>query len=303
MYDCIIIGSGPAGLSAGIYSARAGFSTLILDASPLSGGQILNTFQVDNYPGLPGISGMDLGKQLRNHAESLGVGFTTARVKSIEDCGSFKKLITKNTVFETKSVIIATGARTRALGVENEDKLLGAGVSYCATCDGAFYRDQNVAVVGGGNTALEDAIYLSRGCKKVYIIHRRQEFRGDAVLVEQVKATPNIQILTDSVIEAINGRNQVESLTVKNTVSGEFSKLEVSGLFIAVGMTPNTSDIEGLPSTDEFGYIIAGEDGITNIPGVFAAGDVRTKVLRQVITATSDGANAVSSVQKYISGI
>lgn len=300
MYDVIIIGNGPAGLTAGIYAKRAGYSCLIIDASPIGGGAILNTYEVDNYPGVPGVTGMELGEKFKAHADKLGVEFATATVKSIETDGAVKKVNTRKETFECKSIIISTGASNRKLGVPGEDDFLGAGVSYCATCDGAFYKEATVAVVGGGDVALEDALYLARGCEKVYLIHRRDEFRGAKILQDEVKATANIECIMDTVVDSIEGADSVEKLLLSNKKTGEQVQVEVSGVFIAVGVEPNTNKIVGMPELDAAGYIIANEDCVTSIPGVFAAGDVRTKGLRQVITACADGANAVTSIEKYI---
>ena len=297
-YDVIIIGAGPAGLAAGIYGVRAGLTTLVLDSSPLSGGQILNTYEIDNYPALPNISGIELAQAMREHAEGLGVEFAKGRVSSIKDVGELKEVVAKKTVYYAKAVVIATGASAKKLGCPGEDELSGLGVSYCATCDGAFFTDKTVAVVGGGNVALEDALFLARSCEKVFLIHRRDKFRGDVILQKAVKDTPNIEIVFDSVLDSIEGKNCVKSLNLKNVVSGELTQLDVDGVFIAIGTTPNTARIEGLPEMDGAGYIKAGEDCITSIPGIYAAGDVRTKLLRQVVTATSDGANAISSILK-----
>ncbi len=299
-YDIVVIGAGPAGLAAGIYGKRAGLNVLILDASPLSGGQILSTYEIDNYPGLPGLSGPELSEKMRAHCDKLSVEFATGRVKSIIDHGDYKELVTRKATYEAKSVIIATGASNKRLGCPGEDQLSGMGVSYCATCDGAFFKEKTVAVVGGGDVALEDALYLARGCAKVYLIHRRDAFRGAAVLQDQVKATANIEIIYDTVVDSINGTACVESLTLRNKNNENITNIAVDGVFIAVGTEPNTAGIEGLPDTNEAGYIIAGEDGITSIAGIYAAGDVRTKQLRQVITATADGANAVTSADRYL---
>ncbi len=300
IYDVIVIGAGPAGLTAGIYAKRGGLSVLVLDTSPLSGGQILSTYEIDNYPGIPGVSGSQLGQLMRDHCDKLGVEFATGRVKTIEDRGSYKELITRKASFQAKTVIITTGATSSRLGCPGEEELSGMGVSYCATCDGAFFKDKTVAVVGGGDVALEDALYLARGCSKVYLIHRRQEFRGAAILQEQVKAADNIEIIYDTVVEEISGSGQVESLSVNNVKTLAKTELKVDGIFIAVGTSPNTGNMEGLPARDDRGYIIAAEDCVTSIPGVFAAGDVRTKQLRQVVTAVADGANAVTSAQRFL---
>lgn len=300
MYDVIIIGSGPAGLSAAIYAKRAALDTLVIEKSPLSGGQILNTYEVDNYPGLPKISGMELGQKMREHANQQQVSFVTESVKEIISEDDVKKVVTNKNTYETKTVILAMGASHRALGVPGEEELCGMGVSYCATCDGAFFKNRIVAVVGGGDVALEDALFLARGCKQVYLIHRRDEFRGAKILQEQVRNTENITLCMDSVVEKIEGEDSVEKILTINKKTQEKKELEVQGVFIAVGILPNTDEIQGLPTRDEAGYIVAGEEGVTNLPGVFVAGDCRTKQLRQVITATADGANAVTSVEKYL---
>lgn len=300
IYDVIIIGAGPAGLTAGIYGKRAGLSTLILDTSSISGGQILNTYEIDNYPGFPGASGEGLAEAMKNHCEKLGVEFARGKVSSIIDKGDTKELVTKKATFTAKSVIIATGASNKKLGCPGEEELSGVGVSYCATCDGAFFKEKEVAVVGGGDVALEDALYLSRFCTKVHLIHRRDEFRGAMVLQNHVKAVDNIDIIYDTVVESINGEDSVNSLHIKNVKTGEERDLAVEGVFIAVGTEPNAAKIEGLPELDSRGYIIAGENCETSKAGIYAAGDVRTKQLRQVITATADGANAIFSIQKQL---
>lgn len=301
MKDLIIIGAGPAGLAAGIYGKRAGFDTLIIDESPIGGGQVVTTYEVDNYPGLPLINGMELGDKMKQHAIAAGVEFACASVDSIEkkDDGNYE-IATDSDKYEARALIVATGAVHNHMGVEGEEELAGMGVSYCATCDGAFFRGRVTAVVGGGDVALEDALFLARTCSKVYLIHRRDEFRGAKVLADAVKASANIEIIYDTVVEKINGEDMVESIDIKNVKSGESASLEVNGVFIAIGTHPVTSLCEGLVDMDEKGYIIAGEDGITSAKGIFVAGDARTKKLRQIITAASDGANAVNSVSEYL---
>ena len=300
MYDVIIIGSGPAGLAAAIYAKRAALNTLVIEKNPLSGGQILNTYEVDNYPGLPKISGMELGQKMRAHADEQQVEFVTADVTELEHTGGNHTVRTTQGDYETKTVILAMGASHRRLGVPGEDELCGMGVSYCATCDGAFFRNRSVAVVGGGDVALEDALFLARGCKEVFLIHRRDEFRGAKILQQQVMETENITLCMDATVSEIQGEDMVEHLLIYSKKKDAQEVLDVNGVFIAVGIAPNTLDIKGLPKTDEAGYIVAGEDGVTDIPGVFVAGDCRTKQLRQVITATADGANAVTSLERYL---
>ncbi len=302
LYDVIIIGNGPAGLTAAIYGMRAGLKTLVLSDNPMSGGQIATTYEVDNYPGLPKIGGMELGDKFEEHAKALGAEFRQASVSSIEDHGDTKVVVTDKENLETKTVVISIGADHRKLGVPGEKELTGMGVSYCATCDGAFFRNRVVAVVGGGDVALEDAIFLSRFASKVYLIHRRDAFRGAMVLQEQVKANDKIEIIYDTVVDEVVGKDAVECLRLSNKKTGEQSELPVNGVFMAVGTKPNVVGIQGLPEQDEKGYLVAGEDCATSIPGIYAAGDVRTKQLRQVITAAADGANAITSIEKYLNG-
>ncbi len=303
MYDIIIIGTGPAGLAAAIYGERARLSLLVIEKQPMSGGQIINTTDVDNYPGLQGVGGFELASKLRSHADAMGAEIITAEVKEVELLGDVKRVVTEDAVYEGKTVIIATGATHRKLGVAGEEELLGAGVSYCATCDGAFFRGKEVAVIGGGDVALEDALFLSRISSKVYLIHRRDEFRGAKSLQEKVFAAENIEIIWNTVAEEVVGEGKVEALALKNRVSGETYRLSVQGVFVAVGIQPNTELFRGMTELDKSGYICAGEEGNTSIPGVFAAGDVRTKQLRQVITAAADGANAVTSVEHYLNSL
>ncbi len=307
-YDIIIIGNGPAGLTAAIYAARAGYQALVISDNPSGGGQIATTYEVANYPGLNGISGMELGEKFREHAKELGAEELLDRVSAIEEAKgaeseeagfSLLAVITAKERLLTKSVIIATGADHRKLKVPGEDRFSGAGVSYCATCDGGFFRKKTVAVVGGGDVALEDAIYLSRFAEKVYIIHRRDEFRGVKALQNELLSNEKIEPIYDTVVNEIEGEASVKSLKLLNVKTKEESDLPVNGVFIAVGIKPNLEEIKGLPELDEAGYIKADESCVTSIPGIFAAGDVRTKALRQVITAAADGANAVTSIGRY----
>ena len=297
-YDLIIIGNGPAGLSAAIYGRRAGMKVLVIDKNPMSGGQILDTNEVDNYPGLPGLSGMELAGKFREHAEKLMAEFARDTVKEISDRDGHKIVTCEKEVYSASNVIIATGASHRKLGIPGEEELRGAGVSYCATCDGAFFRNRKTAVVGGGDVALEDAIYLSGICDKVYLVHRRNEFRGARILQDEIESKDNIEVIYDTVVNEIKGKDFVEEINISNKKTGETSSITVDGVFMAVGILPNTTGITGLPETDESGYIKAGEDCVTSIAGIYAAGDVRTKNLRQIITAAADGANAVTSIQK-----
>lgn len=300
-FDLIIIGNGAAGLSASIYGRRAGLKVLILSNNPMGGGQILTTYEVDNYMGLPGLSGTEISEKFTNHAKSLGSVFKIEAVKAIYEKEKKHIVKTRRNEYVTKAVFVATGASHRPLGVEGEKDFIGMGVSYCATCDGAFYKDKVVAVVGGGNSALEDAIYLSDIVKKVYLIHRRDEFRADDIIVKKVLNNEKIEILYDTLLNKIEGEQFVKNIVIFNKKTEEYKNLKVDGVFIAVGILPNTDKIEGLPKLDENGYILAGEDTKTSIPWIFAGGDVRKKELRQIITAASDGANAVNSIKKYIS--
>ena len=323
IYDMVIIGSGPAGLAAAIYGVRARLSLVVIEQEMLSGGQIVNTTEVDNYPGLPGISGFDIGDKFREHAEKLGASIVNDAVTGLRKLteeeaaavlegqeGSAAYPLYRVECFEenydAKTVVIASGAKHSILGVPGEETLTGMGVSYCATCDGAFYKGKVTAVVGGGDVALEDAIFLSRMCEKVYIIHRRDEFRGAKVLQEKLLSIPNIIPVYDSVITRVGDHSgaemKVEEVTVRNVKTGEEKPLDIDGLFIAVGIVPN-SDLFSLVERDPKGYIKAGEDCETSIPGIFAAGDVRTKQLRQVLTAASDGANAVTSAERYLNSL
>lgn len=302
MYDLIIIGSGPAGLSAAVYGKRAGLNLLVLEKNPMSGGQVLNTYEVDNYLGMPGINGFDMGVQFRQHADKLGVEFREAEVTAIEEQNGVKVVRTDTEELETKTVILATGAVHAHLGVPGEEELSGMGVSYCATCDGAFFKGRTVAVVGGGDVALEDAIYLSRTCEKVYLIHRRDELRGAFVLQEELKALPNVEILYSHVVEEIQGEDAVEKIQLRNLKNDQVSLLPVAGLFIAVGIRPGTELVKELTACDEGGYVLAGEDCATQMPGLYAAGDVRKKPIRQIVTAVSDGANAAIAASTYCRG-
>lgn len=303
MYDIIIIGSGPAGLAAAIYGQRARLSTLMIEKQPMSGGQIVNTPDVDNYPGLPGVGGFELGSKFRAHADAMGIETVTAEVTSVDLSGEKKLVVTDEKTYEGRTVVIATGATHRKLGVPGEERLTGAGVSYCATCDGAFFRGKEVAVIGGGDVALEDALFLARISSRVYLIHRRDAFRGAKSLQEKVFATENITVIWNTVVEEVKGENRVETLALRNTVTKEADSLPVSGVFVAVGIQPNTELFDGQVELDKGGYVCAKEEGVTSVPGVFAAGDVRTKMLRQVVTAASDGANVVFSAEHYLNSL
>ena len=333
-YDLVIVGSGPAGLAAAIYAQRARLNTLVIEKEMMSGGQVLSTYEVDNYPGLPGINGFDLGMKLRQHADQLEAVFCEDEVEGIElvkaeeqqgeeqlqaaelreisdsmmsksaaeKTGNFavmKRIIGKKDTYYAKTVIIASGAMHSKLGVPGEEEFGGMGVSYCATCDGAFFRKKVTAVVGGGDVAIEDAIFLARMCERVYLIHRRDQLRGARSLQEKLFALDNVTVLWDTVVEEIRGDGTVNSLAVKNVKTQEQSELSVDGVFVAVGITPNSQPFSQLLTLDH-GYIAADETCETGVPGVFAAGDVRKKQLRQIVTAVADGANAVTSAERYL---
>ena len=298
-YDVLIIGSGPAGLGAAIYAVRAGLRTAVIDRSPVSGGQVLTTYEVDNYLGFPGLSGSELSDKFRMHADNLGVSFITADVQGVENAASEKIVHTAEGDFVANAVILATGASHSKLGVPGEEKLSGMGVSYCATCDGAFFRNRTVAVVGGGDVAVEDAVFLAGMCKKVYLIHRRDKLRAADSLQKKLLSLENVEVIWNSEVKEIAGEDIVEGVSVYNNVSKTQSSLAVNGVFIAVGIVPNTKMFQGMVEMDEKGYILADETCVTSQKGIFAAGDIRKKTMRQIITAVADGANAVYSVQNY----
>ena len=333
-YDLVIIGSGPAGLAAAIYAQRARLNTLVIEKEMMSGGQVLSTYELDNYPGFPGINGFDLGMKLRQHADQLEAVFCEDEVEGIElvkteeqqgeeqlqaaelreisdsmmsksaaektgNSAVMKRIIGKKDTYYAKTVIIASGAMHSKLGVPGEEEFGGMGVSYCATCDGAFFRKKVTAVVGGGDVAIEDAIFLARMCEQVYLIHRRDQLRGARSLQEKLFALDNVTVLWDTVVEEIRGDGKVNSLAVKNVKTQEQSELSVDGVFVAVGITPNSQPFSQLLTLDH-GYIAADETCETGVPGVFAAGDVRKKQLRQIVTAVADGANAVTSAERYL---
>lgn len=301
MYDLIIIGSGPAGLSAAVYGVRAGLTLLVLEEKPMSGGQILNTYEVDNYLGMPGINGFDMGMKFKEHADGMGVPFKTAKVTAVVDRGESKAVETaEGTTYEAKAVILATGAEHATLNAPGEEQYGGRGVSYCATCDGAFFKGRDVVVVGGGDVAVEDAVYLARMCRKVWLVHRRDSLRAAKSLQQKLLACDNAEILWNRTLAGIAGTDLVEKVTLRSVTDGTQEELPVEGVFIAVGMHPNTEAFRGTVPCDEKGYVIAGEDCVTKVPGIFAAGDIRTKQVRQIITAAADGACAVASAERYL---
>ena len=296
MLDAIIIGSGPAGLAAAIYGKRANLNIAVVEKEYEGTGQIAESSCVDNYLGLPGINGYDLGEQFRNHAVDFGVDFIEHEVVAIEkQPGGWKLAFEDGSSKEARTVIYAAGAQPRKADVPGEGCYIGKGVSYCAICDGAFYKGKTVAVLGGGDTAVDEALYLSDLCEKVYLIHRRTEFRGAAQRVEQARKKANIEfVLGETVKEFVGG----EKLTAVRLNSG--TRIELNGVFVAYGSKPQTELLRGIVALADSGYVVANEDGRTSQEGFFVAGDVRTKTLRQVVTAVSDGANAITSVAEYI---
>lgn len=312
LYDIVIVGAGTAGLSAAIYGVRAGKRVLVLEEKNY-GGQIVNTPEVENYPGIAKISGFEFATNLYNQAIGLGVEVKLERAEKIEnvetattssmkdlpremalttEVGELKKVVTDTNAYLCNSVILATGAKNRPLGVDGEKQLIGAGVSYCATCDGMFYRGRDVAVVGGGNTALEDANFLSNYCNKVYVIHRRDEFRGEEKLVDRIREKDNVEFIFNSKVSALKGEGQLEGVILENTLDKSTRDLSLDGLFVAIGQMPDNERYAELVELDNLGYIVAGEDCKTSTPGIFAAGDCRTKTVRQLTTAAADGAVA-----------
>lgn len=302
MYDIIIIGAGTAGLTAAIYGQRAGRHVLLLEEG-IYGGQIVNTPEIENYPGIQKISGFQFAMNLYEQAMALGARLETGRVLDIQEQDACKTVRTEDAVYDCGAVIIATGAKNRKLGLEKEEALTGRGISYCAACDGAFYRDKTVAVVGGGNTALGDADFLANACKQVYLIHRREEFRGDASVVERLKNRKNITFILNSVVTELIAGERLEQIQIENIRSQEIQNLSIDGLFVAIGQIPENHAFANLVELDSQGYVKAGEDCRTKVPGVFAAGDCRTKAVRQLTTAASDGAVAALGACEYLSYI
>ena len=298
MYDIAIIGAGPAGMTAAIYARRANKTVLLIEAKTY-GGQIVNALDIENYPTAEHISGFDFATKMYEQVKKMGaeVVFTTA--KKINDLGVAKEIVTDNGTYTAKTVIIATGLENRPLGL-GEEKMIGRGISYCATCDGAFYKGKTVAVVGGGNTALSDVLVLADLAEKVYLIHRRTEFRGEAKLVEQVKNRANVELVLDSEVEKLEGEKRLEAVEVKNK-NGEVRRILVDGLFVAVGQMPKNENFADVIEVDEAGYILADESCETNVAGIFVAGDNRKKEVRQLVTATSDGAVAALKAVQYLS--
>lgn len=299
--DVIIIGGGPAGLTAGLYASRARLKTLLVEKG-FAGGQVMTADWIENYPGFEeGISGVELSRRFERHAVKFGLEILQSAVAGVTLNGNIKHVTLEDGKhFETKAVIFATGASPRLLNIEGENELKGKGVSYCATCDGAFFKGEKLAVIGGGDSALEEAAFLTKFAEKVYIVHRRDEFRAVEIVQERALANPKIEIVLDTVAERIEGENSVKALHIKNVKTGEKSVLDVSGVFIYVGYTPNSSLLKDLVALDENGYIIADDRMFTSVPGIYGAGDIRARSLKQICTAVGDGATAAMSAEKYI---
>ena len=300
IYDVAIIGAGPAGLSAGLYAARAKLSTVIVEKM-FPGGQAAITYRIENYPGFAeGVGGADLADAIKTQAESFGAEFLNGDVEKIEKKDDKFIIYMKGESLEAKSVILATGAQPRKVGVKGEKEFTGKGVSYCATCDGAFYSNKPIVIVGGGDTAIEEALYLTRFAGSIYVIHRRDELRATKILQERAFNNDKIKFIWDSVLHEIEGKDTVEEVVVKNVKTGKLSSVSVDGVFIAIGYTPNTDFVKDLVQLDEQGYIVTDEHMKTQVPGLFAAGDIRKKSLRQVVTAVADGAIAAVEAGKFI---
>lgn len=300
IYDVVIIGGGPGGYTAALYATRAGLDTVVLEKIS-AGGQMAQTSQIDNYPGFEdGIDGYELGEKMRAGAERFGAKTIIAEVTEVELSSDIKKIITSDGTILGKTVIIATGAEHKHLGIENENRFIGRGVAYCAACDGMFYKGKTVAVVGGGNSAVADAVLLSKICEKVIIIHRRDTLKATKIYRDQVNNIKNIEFCWNSTVNKLIGDERISSVEIKNVNTEELSKIDVDAVFISIGRSPVTDIFKGQLNMDKNEYIIADETTKTNIPGVFAVGDVRTKALRQVITAASDGAVAAHFAEQYL---
>ena len=302
MYDIIIIGAGPAGLTAALYALRADKSVLVLEKGTF-GGQITFSPQIENYPGFSKMSGNEFADRLVEQVISQGAEIEMETVTTVKDNGETKTVVTEDGEYEAKAVIIAVGVKHRQIGLSNENELVGEGVSYCAVCDGAFFKGQTVAVLGGGNSALQEAVLLSDGCKKVYVIQNLDYFTGEARLVEKLKDKDNVELITGTVISALNGEKSLKSLTLRKECDGSESELEVDGLFVAIGLIPNNEAFSEIAGLDEMGYIDSDESCLTATPGVFVAGDCRKKQIRQITTATADGSVAALAACRYIDSL
>ncbi|MBR5253345.1 MAG: thioredoxin-disulfide reductase [Clostridia bacterium] len=302
-YDIAVIGGGPAGFTAALYACRAGFSVIVFEKAS-HGGQMGITSEIENYPGFARVDGFELAMKMMDHAKGLGAVIKSQEVKSVELFDKRKIVTTNRDEYDVGAVIIAGGAKPRLLGVPGENEYKGKGVSYCATCDGMFFRGKTVIVNGGGDTAFEDAVYLSNVCEKVYLVHRRDSFRASAASIKRAESKENIEFIKSSVVEEILGDGmRVNGVKLKNVVTGDVTTIDCAGIFVAVGRVPDTEIYDGKIELDGSGYIVADETCRTNVPGVFAAGDVRTKPLRQIVTACADGATAIKFAEEWLSEI
>jgi thioredoxin reductase (NADPH) len=302
-HDLIIVGGGPAGLAAGIYAARARLRTLLIERM-MPGGQAATTDRLENYPGFPdGISGADLGMALEKQATKFGLEIVYDSVNSIESDGDWKAVKADTQDYFARALIIASGAQPSQLNVPGESRFRGRGVSYCATCDGALFANKRVTVVGGGDSAVDEALFLTRFASKVTLIHRRDQLRASKILQERAFASPKMDFRWNSLVVALEGKENLEQMLLKDVNTNDVSTLEADGVFVYIGLKPNTEILQGLVNMDKFGYVIADETTLTNVPGIFAAGDVRTKKLRQVVTAVADGAIAANMVDHYLGGL
>ena len=299
VYDVIIAGAGPSGMTDDVYTSRANMSTLMLERG-IPGGQMANTEEIENYPGFTSILGPDLSTKMFEHAQQFGAEYAYGEIKEIRDEEPYKRVITGDKEYLAKAVIVATGAEHRLLGVPGEKELSGRGVSYCAVCDGAFFRNKELVVVGGGDSAVEEAVFLTRFASKVTIVHRRDQFRAQKILQKRAFENEKIEVIWDSAVKEIRGEGKVQSVLLENTKTGEQREFATDGVFIYVGMDPLTESVRSLGITNDAGYILTDEKMHTKVKGVFAAGDVREKMLRQVVTATGDGSIAAQSAQHYV---
>lgn len=300
IYDVIIIGAGPAGMTAAVYASRGNMDTLLLERG-VPGGQMADTEEIENYPGFERILGQELSTKMFEHAQKFGAEYAYGDVKGIEDHGSYKVVNAGDKTFKGRTIIITTGAQYRKLGVKGEEEYTGRGVSYCAVCDGAFYRDKEIAVIGGGDSAVEEGMYLTRFAKKVTVIHRRDELRAQKILQDRAFANEKMDFIWNTEVVEINGEDgKVSSLTLKNNKTGEVTNFETAGVFIYIGTVPLSEPFKSLGIVDEDGYIPTNENMETNVPGVYAAGDIRVKDLRQIVTATGDGSIAAEQALKYL---
>ena len=299
MTDLIVIGAGTAGLTAAIYGTRAGLSVKVIEKA-FHGGQIITTTSIENYPGMPGVNGADFAMALYKQAKDLGAQILYECIQSVDISNDVKHIVTSKGSHQSRAVIIATGAAPRKLGIPGEDRWIGRGVAFCATCDGVLYKGKDVAVIGGGNVAIGDALLLADICRSITVVHRSTSFKAEQMQLEQARAKNNVQFLTDSIVKECIGEKSLERIRVENKLNSQVTDIPVDGVFVAIGSKPDNSVFAGEVHLDEAGYVIAGEDCLTNLPGVFVAGDTRTKQVRQIVTAAADGCVAALAAKKYL---